>query len=107
MVKKLTNAVAEKFLSDAPPEKIFYMNGGRAVRNVEELSQAMEEMNEEQFSFHRNAEKNDFYNWILHVIGDVRLANELARAKTKETTLKKINQRVDSLKKIRGEQNGK
>lgn len=107
MAKKLTGEVAGKLLGDVPSENAFYVEGNNRITNLEGLCQVLEEMDEGQFSCYRNNEKNDFYNWIMLVIGDIRLANDLARAKTKQTTLKKVKQRVVTLKKIRGDGDGK
>lgn len=100
MAKKLNSDVAGKLLGDVPSDKGFYLEGSGTISSIEGLYRALGEMDESQFSCYRNNEKNDFYNWIIQVVGDSRLANEVARAKTKSTTLKKIKQRMDSLKKI-------
>ena len=105
MAKKLTAEIAEKFLSNVPTEKGFYFGEGFVVGSIEGLYNALDELSDEQFACHRNKEKNDFYNWIVDVIGDVRLANEIARTKTKNTLMKRIKQRMDSLKKIAGVEN--
>jgi hypothetical protein len=101
MVKKLTSEAAAKFLSDLPLDKCFYVQNGPVIKNLEEFIQALESMSDASFSYHRNGTKNDFYNWILFVIGDSRLANEVGTAKTKETTLKKAKARVGYLKSIK------
>jgi hypothetical protein len=101
MSKKLTPEIAGRFLSDTKPETSFFVHGGPIIKNVEELYAALQAMSEEQFIFHRNNGKNDFYNWMLNIVGDIKLANDIARAKTKDTTLKKVSERVNYLKSIK------
>jgi len=100
MVKRLTKEIAEKYLSIVPSDKYFYIHEGPVLKNMEDLSKAIFEITEDQFSYHRNSLKNDFYMWVLGVIDDVKLAHDIARARTKETTRKKIESRIISLKKI-------
>lgn len=108
MAKKLTLSVIERFLGDVASDKYFFVYNGPVLKSIEELHTALGNMTEEQFLYHRNNEKNDFYNWVISVIGDIRLANEIGRAKTKETTIKKIKDRLDFLKKIKeGDNNGR
>ena len=100
MAQKLTSQLAEQLLSDVAPEKEFVVENGIIIKNIQDLHNAIAEMSEENFSHHRNNTKNDFYNWVTDVVQDKRLAHALARAKTKKTTIKKLQRRIDSLKKI-------
>lgn len=102
MTKKLTPEIAAKFLAEVPADKYFYLSNAQVLKSSVELGKSLETMPEEVFSSHRNGIKNDFYNWVLFVIGDVRLANEIARAKTKETTLKKVAERIKFLQSVKG-----
>jgi len=100
MAKKLTSQLAEQLLSEVEPDKEFVVVNGEIIKSIQDLHNVITEMSEENFSYHRNNTKNDFYNWVIEVIGDKRLAHALARAKTKQTTIKKIERRLDSLNKI-------
>jgi len=102
MPKKLTPEKAASVLADIPPERSFYFFNGPVAKNLEEFAQAMGTISKEQYLYHRNREKNDFYNWVLGVIKDSKLANELALSKSKETSHKKIAQRAAYLRKILG-----
>ena len=102
MAKKLTIESASRLLADVPPDKVFYVFNGPLLKNLEELKKCLESINDETFAYHRSHIKNDFYNWVLFVVGDARLANDIARCKTGLTTLKKVKERVEALKKIKG-----
>ncbi|MAG15675.1 hypothetical protein CMO88_01295 [Candidatus Woesearchaeota archaeon] len=68
------------------PELALWLNDGRVVKSVEELTKAFKTMKSRVFQQHK--EKNDIVEWIRDIIGDVQLASELAIAKSKRDTLK-------------------
>ena len=90
---------AKRYLGDAAPEQCFWLNNGPILKNLEELANALPEMSSETFHHHVNSEKNDFSSWINDVIGDKNLANELLSSKSRESAVKKIRNRLNSLKK--------
>ena len=98
----VTKEYATNYLRDVAPEQCFWVNNGPILKNLGELANALPEMNDETFHHHVNAEKNDFSNWVKNVIGDEKLANDLLSSKSKESVLKKINNRMNSLKKKAG-----
>lgn len=59
-------------------------------------------MSDEIFHHHVNNEKNDFSSWIRDVIGDQKLANDLLSSRNKESAVKKLRARLNSLKKKAG-----
>ena len=98
----VTKDEARKYLSDAPPEQCFWVNNGPILKNMEELANALPELNDDVFHHHVNNEKNDFSNRVKDVIGDEKLADDLLSSKSKDSTLKKIRSRLNSLKKKAG-----
>lgn len=98
----LTKEDARKFLSDAPSEQSFWVNNGPVLKNLEELSNALQQMNDDTYCYHANSEKNDFSKWVEDVIGDHQLANALLTSKNKKSSVKKIRNRMNSLKKKTG-----
>lgn len=94
-----TKDEALKYLCDAPPEKCFWVNNGPILRNMEELANALESMNDDAYSYHSSQEKNDFSRWVSEVIGDTKLANELLSSRNKSSALKKVKSRLTSLRK--------
>ena len=95
----VTKDEAKKYLCDAAPEQCFWVNNGPIIKNMEELANFMPEISDDAFKHHVNSEKNDFSNWVRDVIGDAKLANELVSSKNKDSTLKKIRNRISILKK--------
>jgi len=98
----LTKNEAIKYLSDVPSEQCFWVNNGPILKNMDELASTLPELNDEIFRYHVNNEKNDFSSWIKNSIGDQKLANELLSSKNKDSFLKKIKNRLNSLKKKAG-----
>src|SRR3989338_2486683 len=94
-----TKEEAVNYLRNVAPEQCFWVNNGPILKNLEELSNALPQMSSDTFSHHVNNEKNDFSNWVRHVIGDEKLANDLLSSKSRESALKKVSSRLDSLKK--------
>ncbi len=99
MSKKISADDAKRILSDCTPEKSFWVNNGPIIKNLNELSATIKSLSETQFSHHINKNKNDFSKWIGEVIGDEELAKAMSKAKTKMAATKKINERLEALKK--------
>ena len=98
----VTKDEARRYLSDVAPEQCFWVNNGPILKNLEELANILPEMSDDAFQNHVNGEKNDFSNWISNVIGDKKLANDLLSSRTKESALKKVVNRLNSLRKKNG-----
>ena len=98
----VTKEEAKRYLCNAAPEQCFWVNNGPILKNMEELADALPEMGDETFHHHVNDEKNDFSSWVKDIIGDKNLANDLLSSKSRESALKKIRNRLNSLKKKAG-----
>ena len=94
----VTKDEARRYLSDVAPEQCFWVNNGPILKNLEELADILPEMSDDAFQNHVNSEKNDFSNWISNAIGDKKLANDLMSSKSRESVLRKIRNRLNSLK---------
>jgi hypothetical protein len=90
----------QKIFSDVAPEHKFWLISGGELKNLEELCAALEGMTEQVFSHHANNEKNDFGEWVRNAIKDNELAETLFKIKTKESTLKAVKLRINSLKNL-------
>jgi hypothetical protein len=90
---------AKKVLSDVNPNHNFFVCNGHVLKNIKELPSALRKMKKDEFEHHVNKEKNDFANWIKHVIKDIKLANDLRKIKDKKNTIKKITDRIKWLEK--------
>ena len=71
---------AEKFLAKVPEENVFWCHDSRIFRDMKDLADGLNAMSDETFAYHSNEEKKDFSNWVKDVIGDEKLAQDLARA---------------------------
>lgn len=97
-----TKEEAKKYLCDVAPEQCFWVNNGPILKNLDELANALPAISDETFNHHVNREKNDFSNWVNDIVGDKKLANDLLSSRSKESALKKIKDRLNSLKKKAG-----
>ena len=97
-----TKDEAKRYLCNTSPEQCFWVNNGPILKNLEELADALPDMNDETFNHHVNSEKNDFSNWVKDIIGDNKLANDLLSSRSRESAVKKIRSRLNSLKKKAG-----
>ena len=101
MSKGVIRGDAERFLNDVPEEYQFWAKDGNTIRNVEQLAEALKNMNDETFKHHSNQEKTDFTNWLRDIVGDEKLAKDLMKNKSKDSAYKKVRERIALLKRIR------
>jgi len=92
-----TKEDAARVLSDASGDKRFFGHDGCVSSNIRQLSECMAHMSEESYSHHVTPFKNDFSNWIRHVFGDEKLANDLAASSTRVEAAKVLKNRIDWL----------
>ncbi|MFQ5475072.1 MAG: DUF5752 family protein [Candidatus Nanoarchaeia archaeon] len=85
---------AVDFLSDVHPEKEFRMHCGKKVKNLREMRDEMDKMDDHIFQFHVNDVKNDFAEWVHHAIGDHDLAHEMRKTKHRQITRTILNGRI-------------
>jgi hypothetical protein len=81
------------------PNQYFILDDGTKIKNLYQLSQALEQMPEEVFNRHVNEEKNDFFNWVLEVHKDQELASQIAAAKTAKAMKNYINKKIKTTPK--------
>ena len=68
---------------DAPAEHYFILCNGKHVKNLRELADVMEHIEDNVFSYHVTADRNDFAAWVKDIFKDVELAEKLSGAKDK------------------------
>jgi hypothetical protein len=88
---------AEKLLANVPELYVFRCRDGRLLRNMQELRDALADMAEDTFGYHSNEQKSDFGNWVGDVIGDQKLARDLAKSANAPQAAKKVEARVTFL----------
>jgi len=70
----------EKFLFKVPGKDVFRCHDGRTFRDMKELADGLVTISDDIFAYHVNSERNDFSKWVRDVIGDEKLASDLATA---------------------------
>lgn len=76
------------------PENYFILKDGTVIKDLYQLNHYLKKMPSDVFSFHVNAQKNDFYNWIKDIFKEKGLAAEVKKARTKYDLRKTINSRI-------------
>ena len=91
--------LSEKVLSDCKPSDAFWTCHGRIVRNIYELANTIESMDDSSFIYHVNDDhnKNDFAKWIKEVLDDSELARRLENVRYKKTYIEIIRDRIKEL----------
>jgi hypothetical protein len=75
-----------KIMRNSSEETKFIQKDGTPIRNVLELSNAMEIMSTEIYTHHVNEQRNDFSNWVRDVMDDRILSKQIQEAKDKTQT---------------------
>jgi len=84
-------------LQDTPSDKVFWLHGGKTIKNILELAKELKQMNNETFAHYVTNQKNDFANWIQHCIKDEQLATLLKTTKSKERMAAIVERRIQEL----------
>jgi hypothetical protein len=77
----------------------FWFNNGAVAKNIYELVNIIESCDKSVFEYHVNSEKNDFYNWVLNILGDEILAKRVKKELDQKKFAKKIRRRIKELEK--------
>ena len=85
VAKKAPVSKAKQVLVCAPGEQCFWTTDGRILSNLLELRDALESMTDDVFAYHVSKERNDFADWIEHVLGDAELAAAFRKSKKVNT----------------------
>ncbi len=74
-------------MKEIKPEHYFYVSDGKVIKSLEELPEALEQMQDGTFSFHANEFKNDFANWVRDVFNKKSLAMSIQKAGSRQGTI--------------------
>ncbi|MBC8495805.1 hypothetical protein H8D36_06635 [archaeon] len=90
---------SHRFLSDVRADWSFWFSDGSIARNIYELVNTIEVLEEKDFVYHVNEDhqKNDFARWISEVLGDAVLANILWNELNQHRYVKKIRKRIKEM----------
>ncbi len=64
-------------VQNVPEHQHFYFVNGVRVKNVKELAEVMDKIEQEVFDYHVTMDKNDFHSWVNGVFQDMELAEKL------------------------------
>ena len=79
--KKSVSKKQVRALVCAPGEKCFWTTDGKVLEDLNQLQIAFGSMGDEVFLHHVTKEKNDFADWVEHVLEDASCAIDLRRSK--------------------------
>ncbi|GIU69858.1 MAG: hypothetical protein KatS3mg002_1094 [Candidatus Woesearchaeota archaeon] len=82
------------FLSDVEEGMEFHLVTGQTIKNIYELVGALKTLSQENFSYHCNAEKDDFGAWITHSLHNSMLGNILSRVKDQKKYIRIIEKAI-------------
>ncbi|MFH1408886.1 MAG: hypothetical protein ABIH34_03190 [Nanoarchaeota archaeon] len=60
---------------------------GSTIENISQLATALEQMSEDSYYFHVNAERNDFGTWVRDVFNAHQLADTLPPGHSREQSV--------------------
>lgn len=85
------------FLHDAHPDHVFRTKNGKIIKNLYELGSEIAAMDEAIFRHHVTEDRNDFHNWVLHILRDEHLADVFSEIKDRRLMLAAVQKRIEQL----------
>ena len=82
------------FLKDVSSDKTFILSKGNTIKNIYELLTELKAMSDQDFSYHRSKDKDDFGNWIGDVLQERVLSELLKTTKTRKAYIALIEKAV-------------
>lgn len=89
------------------PGKEFILKNGQPLRSFKELMEALELIDDETFQHHVTAEKNDFANWVQHVLDEEKLAESIRNKRAKQELLKILKSHERTIEKRLAQEGGR
>lgn len=91
---KITKQQALKLLDNVPDQYTFYCSDGSRLWSMRDLQDELLKMADDTFSYHSDHDKTDFSNWVKDIIGDEKLARDLAKAKGRLEAANAVTSRI-------------
>lgn len=85
---------------DVEPELRLWLSDGRVIRTIEDLYKAVKNMKEKIFNEHVDKNRNEFAEWVSEILGQEKLAGELANAPNRKDTADILKRFVEKSKSI-------
>jgi hypothetical protein len=80
----------KKQMVHAEGDICFWVSNGAILANLNELYEALMNMDDETFAHHVNNDKNDFAKWVDEALKDPELGKKLMKCKTTAAMLKVV-----------------
>jgi hypothetical protein len=100
--KPAVQAQSEKYTCKVPECNVFWCHDGQVFHDMLDLVSGFDVMSDETFWYHANDQKNDFVCWIVDVIGDVDLGEQLKKVKNRQKAKEVTKQRYYDLTRLEG-----
>ena len=84
-------------LKPVAQDKRFFLPDGSSITSLRDLAKRLPSLPESLYKNHVTATKNDFYNWVTHVVKDTHLSKEMKDLKDQSKLAKLISKRVAEL----------
>ncbi len=81
-LKKLNNELG--MFKNVSPEHYFHMNNDLILKNIHDLLDALEIIDEDTYKHHVTHDRNDFADWITEAIKNKKLAEKIDKCATRE-----------------------
>ncbi|RLB07433.1 MAG: hypothetical protein DRG27_06470 [Deltaproteobacteria bacterium] len=89
-----------KLLKDVDEDKVFYLKSGKVIKNLNQLLTEARRISADDFNHHVGEERNDFSNWVMHVLGDRQLAGKISLIKNKNELVSVLQDAINKTKKL-------
>ncbi len=96
VAKKAASKKHVRALVCAEGEACFWTTDGAVLGDLQQLEVAFGSMDDEVFLHHVTKEKNDFADWVEHVLNDAACAADLRRSKKPKSALATVRKHLKS-----------
>ena len=84
-------------ITNAPPGKEFMTTENKKAHTIQELTEQLKNMNNENYQAHIKEDKNDFANWIEHVFEQKELAENIRKTNNKEELIQTLENYIKEI----------
>ena len=90
----------KKLLADVAKEQTLFCHGGKEIRNLKELSDALSTTADETYDYHWDEERKTYSYWVRNMVGDIKLANDLEKATSRNHAAWEVANRIVYLARL-------
>ena len=77
----------------------FMVLDGNALKNLKELHESLKDIDKRSYNNYVNKGKNEFYNWLMDVHHDSKLATQVLKAEGRDEALAIIQRRIQKIER--------